>query len=711
MFSLLFSLILFSISYVMSDQIIGQQVEYLKIRSTIQSRFAVTTFSSKIRNLENKAREIFFHTVIPEEAFITNFSMLIKDDIIYGNVQEKEKAKETYSKAVERGQSAGLVAEKPRETNSFQISVNVGANESVIFDLTYQEVLKRVHGFYKHVINVETEEQVQDMNIEVKISEMGKIKSVKVPKFEPKIGEKTNLELLSSPGEPNANIDIIDLGGISEATVKFSGDETLSNKTVGQLAVLYDVQRDETAGSVQVLDGHFVHFFAPSGLTKGKKHIFFVLDRSGSMSGKKFAQLKDAMKRIIGELDEQDKFNILFFDHKLYPWKLESVMATKERKQEAIQHVINTETAGATDIFLALKTAIERIQIEYTDNFSPMILFLTDGEATSGIQDNNLIVQKVTELNKNSTVSGATCSIHGLAFGRGADYKLVQRLSANNRGLAKKIFEDADADLQLTGFYAEIASPLLSDVKFHYLNGTVDVNSLAMVPVSQTAQAAGPRTGARKIGTVDQFARPRETNSFQISVNVGANESVTFNLTYQEVLKRVHGVYKHVINVETEKDAMKRIIGELDEQDKFNILFFDHKLYPWKLESVMATKERKQEAVEHVMNAEIAGATDIFLALKTALERIQIEYTENFSPMILFLTDGEATSGIQDNDLIVQKVTELNKNSTVSGATCSIHCLAFGRGADYKLAQRLSTNNRGLAKKIFEDADADLQLT
>uniref|UniRef100_A0A915JXV2 Uncharacterized protein n=1 Tax=Romanomermis culicivorax TaxID=13658 RepID=A0A915JXV2_ROMCU len=30
-------------------------------------------------------------------------------------------------------------------------------------------------------------------------------------------------------------------------------------------------------------------------------------------------------------------------------------------------------------------------------------------------------------------------------------------------------------------FYAEIASPLLSDVKFHYLNGTVDVNSLVQL--------------------------------------------------------------------------------------------------------------------------------------------------------------------------------------------------------------------------------------
>lgn len=37
---------------------------------------------------------------------------------------------------------------------------------------------------------------------------------------------------------------------------------------------------------------------------------------------------------------------------------------------------------------------------------------------------------------------------------------------------------------------------------------------------------------------------------FEISVNVAAYDKVVFNLTYQELLKRTHGVYKHVINLQ-----------------------------------------------------------------------------------------------------------------------------------------------------------------
>lgn len=38
------------------------------------------------------------------------------------------------------------------------------------------------------------------------------------------------------------------------------------------------------------MNGYFVHFFAPTGLPKGQKTVAFVLDKSGSMYGRKFQQ-------------------------------------------------------------------------------------------------------------------------------------------------------------------------------------------------------------------------------------------------------------------------------------------------------------------------------------------------------------------------------------------------------------------------------------
>lgn len=65
------------------------------------------------------------------------------------------------------------------------------------------------------------------------------------------------------------------------------------------------------------MNGYFVHMFAPKDFKPLSKDVMFVLDRSGSMSGRKIIQLKEAMKLIMQDMKPEDRFNILFFDHNL----------------------------------------------------------------------------------------------------------------------------------------------------------------------------------------------------------------------------------------------------------------------------------------------------------------------------------------------------------------------------------------------------------
>ena len=55
----------------------------------------------------------------------------------------------------------------------------------------------------------------------------------------------------------------------------------------GQFSVCYDVDHAIGGGEIQVVDGYFVHFFAPNNLPHLFKHVYFVLDVSGSMYGKR----------------------------------------------------------------------------------------------------------------------------------------------------------------------------------------------------------------------------------------------------------------------------------------------------------------------------------------------------------------------------------------------------------------------------------------
>lgn len=76
----------------------------------------------------------------------------------------------------------------------------------------------------------------------------------------------------------------------SYAYIKFTPSTELNQVLSGQLVILYDVKRDNSGGEIEVMNGYFVHFFAPTSLPKGQKSVVFVLDKSGSMQGRKFKQ-------------------------------------------------------------------------------------------------------------------------------------------------------------------------------------------------------------------------------------------------------------------------------------------------------------------------------------------------------------------------------------------------------------------------------------
>lgn len=65
--------------------------------------------------------------------------------------------------------------------------------------------------------------------------------------------------------------------------------------------------------------------------------------------------------------------------------------------------------------------------------------------------------------------------IFSLGFGDGADMDFLKKLSLNNTGFARIIYEASDASLQLHNFYKEISSPVLSNVTFKYADTQVNI--------------------------------------------------------------------------------------------------------------------------------------------------------------------------------------------------------------------------------------------
>ncbi|NWI51765.1 ITIH3 inhibitor, partial [Calyptomena viridis] len=437
----------------------GIEIYSMKIDSKVTSRFAHNVITSRAVNRGNVSKEVFFDVDLPKTAFITNFSMTI-DGVTYpGTIKEKEAAKKQYEKAVSRGQTAGLVKASGRKTEKFTVSVNIKAASKVTFELTYEELLKRHFGKYNMFIKVKPKQLVKDFEIEVNI-------------FEPQ-----GITELEAEGTFITNeLQNVIKKTFSEKKGHISFKPTLDQQRTcatcsqsvldGDFTVRYDVKRT-TPDNLQIVNGYFVHFFAPTNLPKLPKNIIFVMDTSGSMSGRAIKQTKAALLKILDDIKEDDYFNFVLFDSEVSTWKETLIKATPENLDEARKFVQQIDAGGLTSLHGGLMRGIDILNAAHEGNLVPrrsasIIIMLTDGQPNVGVSNTQAIETDV----KNAI--GGKYPLYNLGFGPGVDYGFLEKMALENKGLARRIYPDSDAALQLQGFYDEVSNPMLTDVELNY---------------------------------------------------------------------------------------------------------------------------------------------------------------------------------------------------------------------------------------------------
>ncbi|XP_029851930.1 inter-alpha-trypsin inhibitor heavy chain H3-like isoform X3 [Aquila chrysaetos chrysaetos] len=436
----------------------GIEIYSMKIDSKITSRFAHNVITSRAVNRGNVHKEVFFDVELPKTAFITNFSMTI-DGVTYpGTIKEKEVAKKQYEKAVSKGQTAGLVKASGRKTEKFTVSVNIEAASKVTFELTYEELLKRQFGKYEMFIKVKPKQLVKDFEIEVNI-------------FEPQ-----GITELEAEGTFITN----DLQNIIKKTFSdkkghISFKPTLDQQRTcancsqsvldGDFTVRYDVKRT-APDDLQIVNGYFVHFFAPTNLPKLPKNVIFVIDISGSMSGRGIEQTREALLKILDDIKD-DFFNFILFGSEVQTWKETLIKATPENLDEARKFVRGIDTAGMTNLHGGIMRGIDMLNAAHERNLVPkrsasIIIMLTDGQPNVGISNTQDIQEHVKK-----AIEGKY-PLYNLGFGYGVDYSFLEKMALENKGLARRIYPDSDAALQLQGFYDEVSNPMLTDIELNY---------------------------------------------------------------------------------------------------------------------------------------------------------------------------------------------------------------------------------------------------
>jgi Ca-activated chloride channel family protein len=285
-----------------------------------------------------------------------------------------------------------------------------------------------------------TSSPVENLKVHVAIETTHELKNVYSPTHSPKI---------ERPDEKHA-------------VVKFEAKETVpttdfrllfdsADGKLGASVVSYRPEKDD--------EGFFLLLASPEIKShddeRTAKTVIFVVDRSGSMSGKKIEQAKEALKFVLNNLRKGDTFNIVAYDSTVESFRAELQKYDDETRKAALGFVEGLYAGGSTNIDGALKTALGMIQDDSRPNF---ILFLTDGLPTVGERNEAKIVENAHHHNKHRA--------RLINFGVGYDVnsRLLDRLSRENFGQSEYVRPDEDIEAHVSRVYQKFAAPVMTDV-------------------------------------------------------------------------------------------------------------------------------------------------------------------------------------------------------------------------------------------------------
>jgi Ca-activated chloride channel homolog len=163
-------------------------------------------------------------------------------------------------------------------------------------------------------------------------------------------------------------------------------------------------------------------------------NLAVVIDRSGSMSGYKLQQAKQAARHLVGLLGPEDRLAIVHYgsDVKSQP----SLPATPANRERMLQYIEGIWDDGGTNIGAGLHAGRSHVVTVRGDYSVNRIILLSDGQATEGITDD----ASLTEIVKSIRSEGVTVS----AIGVGTDFNedLMQGFAEYGAG-AYGFLEDA----------------------------------------------------------------------------------------------------------------------------------------------------------------------------------------------------------------------------------------------------------------------------
>ena len=198
------------------------------------------------------------------------------------------------------------------------------------------------------------------------------------------------------------------------------------------------------------------------------KDIVIIIDRSSSISPKKFSAFRDAAMQSLEYLNSNDRFNVVTFTDKPVSFAKGCIRATDENRSAA-RHFINSLTrGGTTSVFNGIQPYVKatvpvddvtgRIDIRRARPLN--IFLLSDGISTVNIYKDDDFLRSITGFNPGNV------SIFPFCAGTEANRDLLDFLGFLNRGQSFHAKRLEDVKDNLRGFITNHSSLLIRDIEY-----------------------------------------------------------------------------------------------------------------------------------------------------------------------------------------------------------------------------------------------------
>lgn len=421
-----------------------------KIKVDIKNQVAVTRLEMVFYNPNDYTIQPNIRFPIHEKASVQQFSLTDSEGMVYsGTIEESNKATQVYNEAKAEGMMPALAVQK--QPGVFETSIGaIGPKARATVMIEYSEILPYSRGnvSYNLPFNIKKNQaaELETVAISMSISDQKEISSV-VSLSHDIYAEKTDVNNWNIVFEKNSYLP--------------AGDFMLHYEVKAEaLAANFLSTRPEADK-----DGYFMLMLSPAEIISAEdiamRDIVFVVDTSGSMSGRKMEQTKSAFEFFVSRLNEKDRFGIISFSSQVNNWQPELLPVTGENREAARTFIQNLYANGGTNIHGSMLDALKLF--DSVPGRTRTLVFLTDGEASTGITDSNTIVRDFNAANTNQVRTFT------LGVGSSVNKALLNKLAIENRGEALYLEERSqNIDKELMAFYDSISTPLLVDLELNW---------------------------------------------------------------------------------------------------------------------------------------------------------------------------------------------------------------------------------------------------